>query len=86
MIQIRRNRAGSDELWIITRIAAAPSLPVAASMTPGGLSDLEARAQKLPGRYPPGGYDPYARIKVMDEEGIDVAVPLPVLVAALRRF
>ena len=37
-------------------------------MTPGGLSDLE-RARKLTwDDILPGGYDPYARIKVMDEE------------------
>ena len=48
-------------------------------MTPGGLSDLE-RARKLTwDDILPGGYDPYARIKVMDEEGIDVAVLYPSL-------
>src|SRR5271156_4468133 len=48
MIQMRRNRDGRDELFIDGENRSRPSLPVAASMTPGGLSDLEARAN------PPG--------------------------------
>src|SRR6202161_2895228 len=79
MIQVRRNRDGADELFINGENRSRPSLPVAASMTPGGLSDLE-RARKLTwDDILPGGYDPYARIKVMDEEGIDVAVLYPSL-------
>ena len=79
MIQIRRNRDGGDELWINGENRSRPSLPVAASMTPGGLSDLE-RARKITwDDILPGGYDPYARIKVMDEEGINVAVLYPSL-------
>ncbi|MGB0061598.1 MAG: hypothetical protein WBP68_15565, partial [Candidatus Binatus sp.] len=69
MIQVRRNRDGGDELWIDGENRSRPSLPVAASMTPGGLSDLE-RARRLTwDDILPGGYDPFARIKVMDEEG-----------------
>ena len=79
MIQIRRNREGGDELWIDGENRSRPSLPVAASMMPGGLSDLE-RARKITwDDLLPGGYDPQARIKVMDEEGIDVAVLYPSL-------
>ena len=79
MIQVRRNRDGGDELWINDENRSRPSLPVAASMTPGGLSDLD-RARKLTwDDILPGGYDPHARIKVMDEEGIDVAVLYPSL-------
>ena len=79
MIQVRRNRDGGDELFIDGENRSRPSLPVAASMTPGGLSDLE-RARKFTwDDILPGGYDPHARIKVMDEEGIDVAVLYPSL-------
>ncbi len=61
MIQIRRNRDGGDELWINGENRSRPSLPVAASMVPGGLSDLE-RARKLTwDDILPGGYDPHAR-------------------------
>ena len=79
MIQIRRNKSGADELWIDGENRSRPSLPVAASMMPGGLSDIE-RARKITwDDMLPGGYDPRARIKVMDEEGIDVAVLYPSL-------
>ena len=85
MIQVRRNRDGGDEFWIDGENRSRPSLPVAASMMPGGLADLE-RARKLTwDDVLPGSYDPHARIKVMDEEGIDVAVTVSVAVAALRR-
>src|SRR5690348_7901138 len=74
MIQVRRNRDGMDELWVAGENRSRPSLPVAASMIPGGLEDLE-RARKLTwDDVPPGGYDPRERLRVMDAEGIDVAV------------
>jgi predicted TIM-barrel fold metal-dependent hydrolase len=79
MIQIRRNRDGVDELWIGGENRSRPSLPITASMVPGGLEDLE-RARKL--RWDdvlPGSYDPQQRLKVMDEEGIDIAVMYPSL-------
>src|SRR5262249_34202080 len=73
----RRNRDGQDELFIMGENRSRPNLPVAASVVPGGLSDLE-RARKLTwDDVPPGGFDPHARIKVMDAEGIDVAVLYP---------
>src|SRR5260370_36594356 len=79
MIQVRRNRDGADELWINGENRSRPSLPVAASMTPGGLSDL-ARARKLTwDDILPGGYDPHAPIKVICVEGIDFHVLSPSL-------
>jgi predicted TIM-barrel fold metal-dependent hydrolase len=79
MIQIRRNRDGMDELWIAGENRSRPSLPVAASMIPGGLEDLE-RARKLTwDDVPRGGFDPRERLRVMDQEGIDVAVLYPSL-------
>jgi uncharacterized protein len=79
VIQIRRNRAGMDELWIGGENRSRPSLPVAASMIPGGLSDLERARQLTWDDVPRGGFDPHERIKVMDAEGIDVAVLYPSL-------
>ena len=42
VIKIRRNREGLDELWIGGENRSRPSLPVAASMIPGGFGDLES--------------------------------------------
>jgi predicted TIM-barrel fold metal-dependent hydrolase len=79
MIQIRRKADGMDELWIDGENRSRPSLPVAASMIPGGLSDLD-RAQRLTwDNVPAGAWNPHERIKVMDAEGIDVAVLYPSL-------
>jgi uncharacterized protein len=79
MIQVRRNREGMDELFIAGENRSRPSLPITASMVPGGFEDL-ARARKLTwDDVLPGSYDPRQRLKVMDEEGIDVAVMYPSL-------
>jgi uncharacterized protein len=79
MIQVRRNRDGMDELFIDGENRSRPALPVAASMVPGGLADLE-RARRLTwDDVPRGGFDPRERLKVMDREGIDVAVLYPSL-------
>jgi predicted TIM-barrel fold metal-dependent hydrolase len=79
VIQVRRNPSGMDELWIDNENWSRPSLPVAASMVPGGLSDLE-RARRLTwDDVPRAGFDPHERLKVMDAEGIDVAVLYPSL-------
>ena len=79
MIQVRRNRDGHDELFIMNENRSRPNLPVTASVVPGGLSDLE-KARKLTWEdVPRGGFDPDARIKIMDEEGIDVAFLYPSL-------
>jgi len=77
MIQIRRNRDGQDELFIMGENRSRPNLPVAASVIPGGLSNLKHARQLTWDDVPPGGFDPHARIKVMDAEGIDVAVLYP---------
>ncbi len=79
MIQVRRNRDGMDELFIDGENRSRPSLPVAASMVPGGLADLERARQLTWDDVPRGGFDPRERLKVMDREGIDVAVLYPSL-------
>jgi predicted TIM-barrel fold metal-dependent hydrolase len=79
MIQIRRNRDGADELWIDGENRSRASLPVAASMVPGGLMDLERARALTWDDVLPGSFDPDERIKVMDAEGIDAAVLYPSL-------
>jgi len=79
VIQIRRNRDGADELFINGENRSRPSLPVAASMIPGGLQDLERARGLTWDDVPPGAGDSKERIKIMDAEGIDVAVLYPSL-------
>jgi predicted TIM-barrel fold metal-dependent hydrolase len=79
VIQIRRNGEGMDELWINGENRSRPSLPVAASMIPGGLRDLERARSLTWDDVPRGGGDSKERIKIMDAEGIDVAVLYPSL-------
>ncbi|MBF6570580.1 MAG: amidohydrolase [Candidatus Binataceae bacterium] len=51
--------------------------PIAAMCLPGGLSDPQ-RARRLAWEdLRPGSYDPHARIKDMDGEGIDVSILFP---------
>jgi predicted TIM-barrel fold metal-dependent hydrolase len=79
MIQVRRSREGKDELWIEGKNRSSPALPVSASMIPGGLEDLD-RARKFTwDDVLSGSYDPRQRLRVMDEERIDVAVLYPSL-------
>jgi predicted TIM-barrel fold metal-dependent hydrolase len=79
VIQIRRSHDGVDQLWINGENRSRASLPVAASMIPGGLRDLEHARTLTWDDVPPGGWNPRERLKVMDAEGIDVAVLYPSL-------
>jgi predicted TIM-barrel fold metal-dependent hydrolase len=79
VIQIRRSQEGVDELWIDGENRSSPSLSIAAACIPGGLAEAE-RARKLTwDDLLPGSYDPHARVKDMDLEGIDMAVLYPSL-------
>ena len=79
VIQIRRNHDGMDQLWINGENRSRASLPVAASMIPGGLKNLERARTLTWDDVPAGGWNPRERLKVMDAEGIDVAVLYPSL-------
>jgi uncharacterized protein len=79
VIQLRRARNGIDELWIDGRNLSTPALNVAATCIPGGMSDPERSRTATWDDVQPGGYDPHARIEVLDSEGIDVAVLYPTL-------
>src|SRR5579863_4408304 len=79
MIQIRRSREGKDELFINGENRSRPALPISASMIPGGLRDLDHARTLTWDDVPAGGWNPRERLKVMDAEGIDVAVLYPSL-------
>jgi predicted TIM-barrel fold metal-dependent hydrolase len=79
VIQVRRNRDGRDELWINGENRSRAALPVAASMIPGGLSNLEKARTLTWDDVPEAGWNPASRLKVMDAEGIDLAVLYPSL-------
>ena len=78
-IQVRRSREGRDELWINGENRSRAALPIAASMIPGGLRDLERARTLTWDDVPNGGSNPHERLKVMDAEGIDIAVLYPSL-------
>ena len=77
--QVRRNREGRDDLWINGESRAMHSVNIAAASIPGGLSDPEKARTLTWDDMVPGGYDPHARIRAMDLEGIDIAVLYPTL-------
>ena len=82
-IRIRHNEEGLEYIDLAgRRLRTIPSGILGAM---AGI-DLEDRSQLLiPGKYtyldacPPASYDPHERIKLMDEEGIDVAVLYPTI-------
>ena len=79
VIQVRPSGDGPDDLWIDGVNLTAGNLNVAATCIPGGLADAE-RAQRARWKdVPRAAFDPRARLAVMDEEGIDVAVLYPTL-------
>jgi predicted TIM-barrel fold metal-dependent hydrolase len=79
VIQVRRNAAGLDDLWIDGENRSGPALNVAATCIPGALSDAERSRTVTWDDLLPASYDPHARVAVMDSEGIDVAVLYPTL-------
>ena len=77
ILQVRRDRDGVDKLMVEGEMRSHPGRTFAAGCIPGGLSD-PARATSLSwDELLPGGYDPLARAKVLDAEGIDVAFFYP---------
>lgn len=78
-MQVRRNAAGLDDLWIDGEKRSEHGLNVAATCIPGGLADAEVASRLTWDDLMPGSYDPRARLRDMDAEGIDVAVLYPTL-------
>lgn len=79
VIRVKRDTQGRDELWIGSENRTRPQLPLAATVIPGGLVDLKRASQLTWDDLLPGSYDPHARVKDMDLEGIDAAVLYPSL-------
>ena len=82
-IRFRRNAAGLE--YIEVAGGRLRQMQTGALGTLAGI-DVEDRSElSIPGKYnyldvcPPGSYDPHERIKVMDQEGIDVAFLYPTL-------
>ena len=82
-IRFRRNEAGLE--YVEVAGGRLRVMPTGALGTLAGI-DQEDRSELLtPGKYsyvdacPPGSYDPHERIKVMDQEGIDIAFLYPTL-------
>ena len=79
VIQIAQDKDGIDRLKINGELRIDPNMAIAAACTPGGLSDPH-KARTMPWEaIVPGGYDPHARVKDMDLEGIDIAFFYPSL-------
>src|SRR5918999_1978984 len=79
VIQIAQDKNGIDRLKINGELRIDPHMAIAAACTPGGLSDPH-KARTMPwDAIVPGGYDPHARAKDMDLEGIDIAFFYPSL-------
>lgn len=79
VIQVRRNRDGVDEFWINGERRRGVGGSVAASVIPGGFLDPERARTASWDDILPGSWDPHERVKVMDAEGIDVAILYPSL-------
>ncbi|HSD11076.1 MAG TPA: amidohydrolase family protein [Candidatus Binatia bacterium] len=79
VIQIRPNPGAPDDLWIDGVNLTSGTLNVAATCIPGGLADAEISRRARWQDVPRAASDPRARLEVMDQEGIDVAVLYPTL-------
>jgi uncharacterized protein len=81
-IRIASNRAGLETLLIDGRphhVFAPGTLGMMAGYGLDPIKLLEPGVYTYRDGCPSGGYDPSARLKVMDEEGIDVAVLYPTI-------
>jgi predicted TIM-barrel fold metal-dependent hydrolase len=79
VIQIVRDTDGIDKLKIDGEIRGDRHMAIAAACTPGGLSDPQRAHTMSWDEIVPGGYDPHARMREMDTEGIEVAFFYPSL-------
>jgi uncharacterized protein len=74
-----------DKGWEVLLFDNKPAEVVRGTLGALGGVDMDAEALLTPGKRtyaegcPPGSYDPKARLKVMDEEGIDIALLYPTI-------
>ena len=79
VIQVVRDVDGIDKMRINGQVRHDPNMTIAAACTPGGLSEPQMARTLSWDEIVPGGYDPHARVKDMDLEGIEVAFFYPSL-------
>jgi predicted TIM-barrel fold metal-dependent hydrolase len=77
VIRIQRSSAGLDEFWVGSERRRGPGGSIIASVIPGGYLDPERTRAAAWEDILPGSWDSHARIKVLDEEGIDVSFLYP---------
>ncbi|HTT76647.1 MAG TPA: amidohydrolase family protein [Candidatus Binataceae bacterium] len=77
VISIRRGADGKDEFWVNGERRRGPGGSIVASVIPGGYLDPERTRAASWEDVLPGSWDPEARIKVLDEEGIDASFLYP---------
>jgi predicted TIM-barrel fold metal-dependent hydrolase len=79
VIQVVRDQDGLDKLKIEGKVRSDSTLSVAAACIPKALTDAEKSKVLTWDDIPPGGYDPQARLAVMDQEGIETVFLYPSL-------
>ncbi|MGE0680406.1 MAG: amidohydrolase family protein [Candidatus Binatia bacterium] len=79
MIQLVRGQDGLDKLKIEGKVLGDGTLNFAAACIPKALTDAGRSKTLTWDDVPAGGYDPQARLAIMDQEGIEVAFLYPSL-------
>ncbi len=73
-----RDKEGNEWLMVGGKpLGVRPPFSVGAAMIPGGLADPVLRHTTSYADASPGGYDPHARIRDLDTDGIEVVVLFP---------
>jgi predicted TIM-barrel fold metal-dependent hydrolase len=75
--RIIKDENGIDRIALGSRVLAAGVYSPAAMCIPGGLTSAESISKLTWDDLRPGSFDPHARLKDMDAEGIDVSVLFP---------
>jgi predicted TIM-barrel fold metal-dependent hydrolase len=79
VIQLVRDRDGLDKLKIEGKLRGDATLNIAAACIPKALTDAERSRALTWDDVPAGGFDPHARLTVMDQEGIETVFLYPSL-------
>ncbi|MGD0290319.1 MAG: amidohydrolase family protein [Candidatus Binataceae bacterium] len=77
VVRVQRGAEGIDEFWVNGERRRGPGGSIVASVIPGGYLDPARTRAAAWEDILPGSWDPHARIKVLDEEGIDVSFLYP---------
>ena len=77
--QVVKDDEGVDRMKVEGQILPRSPMMIAAMCIPGGLSHPEQARQLSWEDLRPGSFEPHARIKDMDEDGIDVSILYPSL-------